>query len=173
MIVEEYCNSCQNKGSYKCRSCCGKFHDGVLQGEPTKYRKKPQANADRIRKMTRDEAIQWIERIMAKYIHGGDESFDAQRKEALDMAIAALREQEEQENPKPLTLDELRQMEGEPVFMVDLVHKSDPTVSDLWGGWIVFSNHNQYGFTPRGGGFFSNDAYGENWLAYRSKPKEE
>lgn len=73
----------------------------------------------------------------------------------------------------PLTLDELRQMDGEPVFLADLVHKSDPTVADLWGGWIVFTNHNQNGFIQRGGGFFSNYWYGKSWLAYRSKPKED
>ena len=39
---------------------------------------------------------------------------------------AAIREQEERENQKPLTLEELRQMDWEPVFLVDLVHKSDP-----------------------------------------------
>lgn len=72
---------------------------------------------------------------------------------------------------EPLTLDELRKMLGEPVFIVDLVHKSDPSVADLWGGWIVFTNHNENGFIPRGGGFFSNYWYGKNWIAYRSKPK--
>lgn len=73
----------------------------------------------------------------------------------------------------PLNLDELRKMDGEPVFLVDLVHKSDPEVPDLWGGWIVFTKHDQNGFIPRGGGFFSNDGYGKTWLAYRQKPKGE
>lgn len=73
----------------------------------------------------------------------------------------------------PLTLYELRKMDGEPVFLVDLVHKSDPKVPDLCGGWIVFTKHDQNGFIPRGGGFFSNDGYGKNWLSYRQKPKEE
>lgn len=89
--------------------------------------------------------------------------------EACRLAVAALRAQQEHENPNPLTLDELRQMDGEPVFLVDLVHKSDPKVSDLLGGWIVFTKHDQNGFIPRGGGFFSTDGYGKTWLAYRSK----
>lgn len=80
---------------------------------------------------------------------------------------------QEQERNAPLTLDELRQMGGEPVFLVDLVHKSDPKVPDLWGGWIVFTKHDKNGFIPRGGGFFSNDGYGKTWLAYRHKPEEE
>ena len=89
------------------------------------------------------------------------------------MAISALRQQETVANRnEPLTLDELRKMDGEPVFLVDLVHKSDPIVPDLWGGWIVFTKHDQNGFIPRGGGFFSNDGYGKTWLAYRQKPEE-
>ena len=73
---------------------------------------------------------------------------------------------------EPLTLDELLKMNGEPVFLVDLVHKSDPKEPDLWGGWIVFTENNQNGFIPMGGGFFSIDGYGKTWLAYRQKPEE-
>lgn len=40
--------------------------------------------------MTRNEAIRWLELIEKKYIHGGDESYDKARKEALHMAIEAL-----------------------------------------------------------------------------------
>lgn len=40
--------------------------------------------------MTREEAIKWLNRIKDKYIHGGDDDFDAKRKQALDMAIEAL-----------------------------------------------------------------------------------
>ena len=97
---------------------------------------------------------------------------EAQQKRSAELE-AALREQEERDNPIPLTLDELRKMDGEPVFLEDLVHKSDPKVPNLWGGWIVFTNHNQNGFIPRGGGFFSNYGYGKSWLAYRNKPKED
>ena len=90
----------------------------------------------------------------------------------LQVASCARQEQEQERNA-PLTLDELRQIDGEPVFLVDLVHKSDPKVPDLWGGWIVFTKHDQNGFIPRGGGFFSNDGYGKTWLAYRQKPEED
>jgi hypothetical protein len=60
MTVKEYCNSCQNKGSHKCHSCCGKYYDGVLQGKPTKYRKKQQTNADRIRAMSDEELAKFM-----------------------------------------------------------------------------------------------------------------
>ena len=40
--------------------------------------------------MTNKEAIEWLERIEERYIHGGDEAFDEARKEALHTAIEAL-----------------------------------------------------------------------------------
>lgn len=40
--------------------------------------------------MTREEAIEWIENIKKKYIHGGDEAFDDARRKAIDMAIEVL-----------------------------------------------------------------------------------
>ena len=40
--------------------------------------------------MTREEAIRWLNQIKRRYIFGGDEGFDAGRKEAIDMAIEAL-----------------------------------------------------------------------------------
>ena len=40
--------------------------------------------------MTNEEAIKWLRAIEEKYIHGGDEGFDARRKEAINLAIKAL-----------------------------------------------------------------------------------
>ncbi len=50
--------------------------------------------------------------------------------EALEMAIDALRAQQERENPKPLTLDELRQMDGEPVWVCSA--KKNGVIPDRW-----------------------------------------
>lgn len=87
---------------------------------------------------------------------------------ALGIARITIREQVEQENPQPLTLDELRKMDGEPVYVVDL-RRSGGSIA----GWIVFSHSEDYGFFPRAGhGFFSVSGYGKRWVAYRSKPKE-
>ena len=44
--------------------------------------------------MTREEAIKWLKAIKDKYIRGGDEEFDRQRKVAVDMAIKALEQPE-------------------------------------------------------------------------------
>lgn len=43
--------------------------------------------------MTSSEAIEWLKGIEKKYIHGGDEFFDNERKVAISMAISALEKQ--------------------------------------------------------------------------------
>jgi len=47
--------------------------------------------------MTKEEAISWIEKIIEKYIHGGDDEFDSKREEALRMGISALEQNEKAE----------------------------------------------------------------------------
>lgn len=68
---------------------------------------------------------------------------------------------------KPLTLEQLREMDGEPVYMVDL------TGGMLWDQWIIFERHTYDGFIPRGGGYFGCASYGGKWLAYRRPPEGE
>lgn len=43
--------------------------------------------------MTREEAVKWLKDMPRKYFHGGDERFDELRKEAINMAIEALKAQ--------------------------------------------------------------------------------
>lgn len=43
--------------------------------------------------MTPQEAIEWLEAIEEKYIHGGDNYFDEKRKIAINNAITALKKQ--------------------------------------------------------------------------------
>lgn len=68
--------------------------------------------------MNRDEAIKILEYPVKKWSMEWDEREDGlSYYEALDMAISALRQQETVTNHnEPLTLDELRQMHGEPVW---------------------------------------------------------
>lgn len=68
---------------------------------------------------------------------------------------------------EPLTLEQLREMDGEPVYMVDL------TGGTLWDQWIIFERHTYDGFIPRGGGYFGCASYGRKWLAYRRPPEGE
>ena len=89
---------------------------------------------------------------------------------AFALAISALRERIERESPKPLTLDELREMGGEPVWI------TSPTGGT--GVWRVC-----YGERARrrcgekviyfAVGICENISdYGKTWLAYRYNPKE-
>lgn len=77
---------------------------------------------------TIEETIAWFEgRVKSTTMPGARSMFE--------VAISALRAQQERENPKPLTLDELRQMDGEPVWLMvesgmwGIVHPKDSVVS--------------------------------------------
>lgn len=100
--------------------------------------------------MTREEAIEAIK------CNWPDSRYTILR-EALDMAISALRQQEcVGDVNKSLTIDELRQMNGEPVWCVSLGAKLS-----RGDGWYIVGVNNWY----MGG-------YGKTWLAYRQKPEE-
>ena len=87
-------------------------------------------------------------------------------REALDMAISALRQQERfGDVNKALTLDELRQMDGEPVYCVEItgreewLFRRDGGFADMYG---EFTSDD----------FMSWDNYGKLWWCYRQKPEE-
>ena len=88
--------------------------------------------------------------------------------ETMRMAVDALRAQQERENPKPLTVDELRQMDGKPVWFVDL--------DDLFGEWRVIEsiwpNEASSEFEWRAEDTTRSEDYSKTWLAYRYPPKE-
>lgn len=113
--------------------------------------------------MTIEKAIQWFEaRNKATTMPGA-------RKMA-EMAIAALRAQLEQENPKPLTLDELREMDGEPIWCVSIIAKKSEwailRIVETPKTWLI-------AVAGAAAGYGDKDAYGKTWLAYRNRPKEE
>lgn len=97
-----------------------------------------------------------------------DEEGGEQWEDVLQMAIAVLRAQEEVEKNEPLALEELRQMDREPVWIVSgegpaLIYRVDTTnpcqIIREWNhGWLTALN---------------TDDYGKTWFAYRRKPKEE
>ena len=62
----------------------------------------------------------------------------------------------------PLTLEELREMDGEPVWICD------PDGSD--GMWALVDLEYELCRTAKGG-IAIFDTYGKTWLAYRRKPK--
>ena len=120
--------------------------------------------------MTREEAIE----ILRKNRPTSDpRPCGMELCDAVDMAISALRQQEhfrEVTKMEPLTLDELREMDGEPVWC-EIYIKGQ---SSFYG---IVHGENVTGFIP-GDDNPSNlaitnvGAYGLAWLAYRQKPEE-
>ena len=86
--------------------------------------------------------------------------------DAVDMAISALRQQEHfrylTKKMEPLTLDELRDMPCEPVYIV-------VGCASWWD--IVSYAGMEYLYLKVEGSLPFRD-YGKNWMAYRQKPEE-
>ena len=128
--------------------------------------------------MTREEAIKVLENpdvsigVAARI--GQDPEYWRKLRPALDMAISALRQQdhfrEVTKKVEPLTLDELRQMDGEPVWC-EIYIKGQPSFYGIVHG------ENVTGFIPGDDkpanlAITNVGAYGFAWLAYRQKPEE-
>ena len=115
--------------------------------------------------MTREEAIKILEYPVKKWSMEWDEREDGlSYYEALDMAISALRQQDARKND-PLTLEELREMDGEPVYCVEITGRQE---------WLF---RRDSGFADMYGEFTSDDFmvwdnYGKLWWCYRQKPEE-
>ena len=105
--------------------------------------------------MTNEEAIKRIEDHM--HVHGIGKYPHNFIYEALTMAISALREQEERENPKPLTIEDLKQSEGRSVWW------------DWCGEYCLCKKE----YVVTSNGTFSFNFVVNNGNAYRNKPKEE
>ena len=91
---------------------------------------------------------------------------DPEMAEAHRVAISALRQKERfGEANKTLTLDELRQMDGEPVYCVEItgrqewLFRRDSGFADMYG---EFTSDD----------FMSWDNYGKLWWCYSQKPEE-
>lgn len=114
--------------------------------------------------ITAKGAIEWLERR-------AEEAPGKGSRECYLLAIAAIREKAEREDPKPLTLEELRQMDGEPVWV-------KPRNADRGEGeWCVIClYYNKLDFDASIPGvesyWYPSNEYGKTWSAYRHKPKE-
>ena len=113
------------------------------------------------------QAIAWFENRLSGATMPG-------ARKMLDIALSALREKQERDNPKPLTLDELREVSeqnefcGAHIWIKDLkigwvtVAITDETAKDgIIGIWCADTND-----------VYHEKDYGETWLAYRTRPKE-
>lgn len=123
--------------------------------------------------MTNEEAIEvlengeWWEELTEWYmvVHPEHDKLH----DAVDMAISALRKQdhfrEVTKKVEPLTLEELRKMDGEPVWCVEItgreewLFRRDGGFADMYG---EFTSDD----------FMSWDNYGKLWWCYRQKPEE-
>lgn len=122
--------------------------------------------------MTKEEAIVILEKQFDKSCVSGYQNVTKlDFEDALYMAITALRAQVEAEQNKPLTLDELREMDEEPVWMCP------PSIGDgvEWniagGEWALVDIYYELCRATKGDlAVFEN--YGKTWLAYRHKPTE-
>ena len=83
--------------------------------------------------------------------------------EAHQIVLDALREKAEREDPKPLTIEELKQMIGEPVWV------QGPGIPE-YGRWGIVED--AFGNSLYLLNDFSCHDIGKTWLAYRHKPKE-
>ena len=115
--------------------------------------------------MTREEAIKILEYPVKKWSMEWDEREDGlSYYEALDLAISALRQQERfGEVNKALTLEELRKMDGEPVWV------QSPGVPE-YGRWAIVEGVGENCLFLHDD--FTCHDYGNTWLAYRRKHEE-
>lgn len=117
--------------------------------------------------MTTEEAIDYLERCA----DGLDPDFE----NAVSLAVTALRAQQALENHEPLTLEELREMNGEPVWCVDGSGNETWGLVDMSYSHIDVIDHDSGSWR---GEFYNMRGDGKNglhrigWLAYRHKPKE-
>ena len=123
--------------------------------------------------MTREEAIEYWEglrKTFSSQLEKEENHFGRMHLqttiEALDMAISALRQQdhfrEVTKKNEPLTLDELREMPCEPVYIV----------AGYVSWWDIVSYAGmEYLYLKVEGSLPFRD-YGKNWTAYRQKPEE-
>lgn len=121
--------------------------------------------------MTREEAInalgivKHMESFSVFYEPGEpmNQTTVAELKEACKMAISILRAQTDTTPNDPLTLAELQEMDGEPVWLLgDGLNRYDIFRGERSPGWADFYC-----------GRFRFFCYGKDWLAYRRKPEEE
>ena len=91
-----------------------------------------------------------------------------------EIVIEALREYAEQQDPKPLTLDEMNALNHEPIYILHM----DGHGKWSMNGWHIatassYRNHGRCDLEiDNGNTIIDMQNYGKTWLAYRSKLKE-
>lgn len=109
--------------------------------------------------MTADEAIAIINGAQVVVTNRNPDKFVA----AIARALIALRLERQRDNPKPLTIEELKQMKGEPVWV------QGPGIPE-YGRWAIVED--AFGNSLYLVNDFTCHDIGKTWEAYRHKPKE-
>lgn len=109
--------------------------------------------------MTVHDAIGWFQ---SKLLVNDRFNLHGNQDEAARLALIALIEQEERLQNRPLTLEELREMDGEPVWIS----------GEGIGCYDVFCGISSDGMAQFYKPALPVDSYGKTWLAYRRKPEE-
>ena len=130
--------------------------------------------------MTKHEAICTLS-LMATELVGelaGTDSDESNAKllkryiDSVNMAISALRQQEHfrevTKKVEPLTLDELRKMDNQPVWIEDVGEYK-------WhgSGWAIVDREYCLVRKASNGNPAFFERYGKEWIAYRQKPEED
>lgn len=117
--------------------------------------------------MTRSEAIKVLRTESVEI--GGNAVSVARWTSAMDVAIKALKDVTDKDVGKndPLTLDDLREMDGEPVWIEDVGECK-------WhgSGWAIVDRENCLVRKASNGNPAFFERYWKGWVAYRQKPEE-
>lgn len=113
--------------------------------------------------MNTEQAIQEIAHAI-----GQDCLLEYPSDDALKIALAALRAQQERENPKPLTVEELKERHNRPVWIQEIEKPSESCWRLCYwdrGKYLVLLGISSAGHLI--------DEYGKTWTAYAHEPKEK
>ena len=154
-MICPYCGNLINHNSYfdafYCSKCGGFFKQATMV----------ECN-DLNEPLTLDDAIAHLDDTLSDTGHKW--SCESCRMEHVQLRawLAELREIKQERNT-PLTLDELRQMDGEPVWV------QSPGVPE-YGRWAIVEGVGENCLFLHDD--FTCHEYGKTWLAYRQKPEE-
>ena len=113
--------------------------------------------------MTREEAIRKINYGLEMETTPGPIQLTIVSTKALRIALATLQTLQKAENPTPLTLDELRKMDGQPVWVE---HGNG-------GEWVTVHWDYAGNIATAYKACLREHEYGEYWTAYHHKPKDK
>lgn len=117
--------------------------------------------------MTNEDAVKNLNRLKHLFT---DNCRKIDENTAMDVALSALREQLERDNPKLLTLDELEAMEELAIWVKPIC--DDWKDDEPWMALIVNGPRRSWAYSKNHTTVYFED-YGKVWLAYRNKPPKE